>query len=350
MKIGVPTEIKPLEGRVGLVPQAAGDILHAGHQVCVQSGAGMASGFSDADYVQQGVQIVPDAESLYGESELIVKVKEPIGPELELLREDHILFSYLHLAALPELTKRLLDIGLTAVGFETVEEHEGLPLLAPMSDIAGRIAVQAGIHYLHRTLGGKGVMLGGMPSVPRGNVVIMGAGNAGGNSARVAASLGAKVTVFDKIPHKLAEMHHLAPNISALYPYKGALETAVAKADLLIGAILVPGARTPTLVSRELVKTMEPRSVIVDIAVDQGGCVETIKPTTYEDPVYVEENVLHFGVTNMPGAVPKTSSVALSASLTPYVSRLARKDWRQDQPLVGGINVDKGKIVHPALL
>ena len=350
MKIGVPTEIKPLEGRVGLIPQAAGEIVHSGHQVYLQAGAGLASGFSDEDYLQQGVEVVPDAEQLYGESELIVKVKEPVDPELDLLRENHILFSYLHLAALPELTRRLCDIGLTAVGFETVEEHGGLPLLAPMSDIAGRIAVQAGIHYLHRTLGGKGIMLAGMPSVPRGNVVIMGAGHAGGNSARMAASLGAKVTVFDKKPQKLAEMHHLAPNISALYPYRGALEEAVAKADLLIGAVLVPGARAPNLVSRELVRTMEPRSVIVDIAVDQGGCVETIKPTTYEDPVYVEEDVLHFGVTNMPGAVPKTSSVALSASLTPYVLRLASKDWRQDQPLVGGINVDQGKVVHPALL
>lgn len=350
MKIGVPTEIKPLEGRVGLIPQAAGDLVHAGHEVFVQKGAGLASGFMDEAYTRLGVRTLPDAESLYGEATLIVKVKEPIAQELGYLRPDHLLFSYLHLAALPELTKHLCDTGLTAVAFETVVEYGGLPLLAPMSDIAGRIAVQAGIHYLHRTLGGKGIMLGGMPSVPRGNVVIMGAGVAGGNSARVAASLGAKVTVFDNNPRKLAEMHHLAPNISALYPYKGALEEAVAKADLLIGAVLIPGAKTPQLVSRELVQTMESRSVIVDIAVDQGGCVETIRPTTYEDPVYVEEDVLHFGVTNMPGAVPKTSSVALSASLTPYVLRLAREGWREDQALVQGINVDKGKVVHSALL
>lgn len=350
MKIGIPTEIKPKEGRVGLVPQAAGELVRAGHQVYVQSGAGIASGFSDEQFVQQGVQILPDAAALYGQAELIVKVKEPYGSELDLLQSRHLVFSYLHLAALPELTRKLCEIGLTGVGFETVVEHGGLPLLAPMSDIAGRIAVQAGTHYLHRSLGGKGVLLGGLPSVGRGHVVVIGAGNAGGNSARMAAALGAKVTVFDKNPARLAEMHQLGANVSALYPFASALSEAVAQADLLIGAVLVPGAKAPHLVSREQVASMEPGSVIVDIAVDQGGCLETTRPTTYEDPVYVEQGVLHFAVTNMPGAVPKTSSLALSAALVPYVLRLAKSDWRNDLALVGGINVDAGRVVHPALL
>jgi alanine dehydrogenase len=350
MRIGIPTEIKPLEGRVGLIPAAAGDLVSGGHQVLLQQGAGIVSGFCDHDYTKLGVRLVENATALYAEAELIVKVKEPVGTELDMLQSHHLLFSFLHLAAIPELTTKLCEIGLTAVAFETVMDHGGLPLLAPMSNIAGRIAVQAGTHYLHRSLGGKGVLLGGLGSVERGSVVVLGAGNAGGNAVHVAANLGARVTVFDKNPLKLAQMHELAPNITALYPYQEELDRAIREADLLIGAVLLPGARAPVLVTREQVAGMQPGSVIVDIAVDQGGCIETIHPTTYDNPVYMEEGVQHFAVTNMPGAVPRTASAALSAALLPYVQRLAGGDWQDDQSLVSGVNVSEGKVVLPALL
>ena len=350
MRIGIPQEIKPLEGRVGMIPAAAGDLVAAGHQVLVQQGAGVISGFSDHDYTELGVRLVTDAAALYAEAELIVKVKEPVGPELDLLQSHHLLFGFLHLAAIPELTAKLCEIGLTAVAFETVMDHGGLPVLAPMSNIAGRIAVQAGTHYLHSSLGGKGVLLGGLGSVERGNVVVLGAGYAGGNSVHLAASLGARVTVFDKNPLKLAKMYELAPNITALYPYQDELDRAVREADLLIGAVLLPGARAPVLITREQVAGMQPGSVIVDIAVDQGGCIETTHPTTYENPVYTEEGVQHFAVTNIPGAVPRTASAALSAALLPYVQRLARGNWQDDQVLAQGVNVSEGKVVLPALL
>ncbi len=350
MQIGIPKEIKPMEGRVALVPEAAAELVRAGHRVLLQEGAGEASGFEDEAYERHGVATVPDAETLYGESRLIVKVKEPVGPELALLRRDHLLFSFLHLAAEPELTRRLCDIGLTAIGFETVEVDGTLPILAPMSNIAGRIAVQWGARLLGRPAGGKGLLLGGVPATARGRVVVIGAGHAGGHAVRVAAALGAEVTVFDRKAEKLEAMMAVAPNVTARYPYAEAVAEAVAGADLLVGAVLVPGARTPRLVSREQVATMEKGSVIVDIAVDQGGCVETTRPTTWEAPVHHEEGVLHFGVTNMPGAVPKTASVALSASLTPWVLRLAREGWEKDDVLLAAVNVRDGEVVHPALV
>ncbi|WP_457676993.1 alanine dehydrogenase [Thiolapillus sp.] len=349
MRIAIPKEIKPLEGRVALVPDAAAQLVHAGHQVFLQAGAGDASGYADSRYEKGGVRILPDAEAVYEKGEMILKVKEPVGPELELLQEHHLLFSFLHLAALPELTNRLCAIGLTAVAFETVEDH-GLPILAPMSNVAGRIAIQAGTHYLHAPAGGKGLMLGGLPGTRRGRVVIIGAGNAGGNAARLAAGMGADVTVFDRQPAKLEAMMALGSNVTALYPYRDAIEQAVAGADLLVGAVLIPGARAPHVVSRQQVGNMQPGSAIVDIAVDQGGCIETTRPTTWEAPVYNELGVSHFCVTNIPGAVPKTSSSALSANLTPWVLRLAEKNWRDDPVLRAAVNVDKGKVVHPALL
>ncbi len=349
MRIAIPKEIKPQEGRVALVPDAAADLVRAGHEVFLQAGAGEASGYPDSCYEKLGVQILPDAAAVYEKGEMILKVKEPVGPELDLLQPRHLLFSFLHLAALPALTQRLCAIGLTAVAFETVEDH-GLPLLAPMSNVAGRIAVQSGTHYLHAPAGGKGLMLGGLPGTRRGRVVIIGAGNAGGNAARLAAGMGADVTVFDKQPTKLEAMMALGPNVTALYPYREALDKAVTQADLLIGAVLIPGARAPRVVSREQVSKMQPGGVIVDIAVDQGGCIETTRPTTWEAPVYSECGISHFCVTNIPGAVPKTSSSALSASLTPWVLRLARDDWREDPVLRSAINVDRGKVVHPALL
>jgi len=351
MRIGVPSETKTLEGRVALVPAACGDLVLRGHEVYVQSGAGEKSGFKDSDYERVGVKIAATAKKLYEAGELIVKVKEPIAGDLKHLRKDHLLFCYLHLAAEPKLTKALLDIGLTGVAFESVEDTDGtLPLLAPMSIIAGRIATQIGTHLLHQPAGGKGKLLGGLPSTVRGKVIVFGAGAAGRNSAELAAAAGANVIVFEKRQDRLREMMNLAPNVTALYPYEETVAREIKDADLVIGAVLIPSAKAPRVVTRAMVKSMEPGSVLVDISIDQGGCFETSKPTTYAEPTYVVDGVTHFCVTNMPGAVPQTSSQAICAAILPYVNRLASdKNWKKFEPLKKGINVENGKIVHPAL-
>jgi len=351
MRIGVPKETKTLEGRVALVPAAAGDLVKRGHEVWLEQGAGDKSGFRDEQYTQLGVKIAPDAAALYEKGEMIVKVKEPIAGDLQHLRKDHLLFCYLHLAAEPVLTKQLLDIGLTGVAFETVELPNGdLPLLAPMSIIAGKIGVQVGTHLLHQPEGGKGKLLGGLPSTERGKVVVFGAGKAGGASAALAASAGANVTVFEMRQDRMDEMMRLGHNVTALYPYHDVVAREVASADLVVGAVLVTGARAPHVLTREMLKGMEDGSVVVDISIDQGGCFETSRPTTWKEPTYVEEGVTHFCVTNMPGAVPQTSSQAICAAILPWVNKLASgADWRQNQALVRGINVEAGKLVHPAL-
>lgn len=350
MKIGIPKEVKILEGRVALVPAAVGELVQSGHEVFVEQGAGIISGFSDDQYRAAGATVVADAKTLYGTAKLVVKVKEPQPAEVALLRADHLLFSYLHLAAEPKLTQELLRIGLTAVAFETVQETDmSLPLLAPMSDIAGRIATQVGTHYLHRPMGGKGILLGGLPAAERGRVVVVGAGVAGGNAARVAAGLGAEVIVFDRNRTKLAQMRDLGPNVTTLFAYDDAIKSAVLQADLVIGAVLITGERAPHIISAQTVRQMQRGSVIVDISVDQGGCIETTRPTTYDNPTYVWEGVTHFCVTNMPGAVPKTSTQAICAAILPYLQKLAQPTWRQDAALAAGINVEGGKVVHPGL-
>ena len=350
MDIGIPKEIKVLEGRVALVPAAVAELCRLGHCVFVETGAGQASGYNDAAYAQAGAQVVDNAADLYARSPLIVKVKEPVAGDLEHLTKDHIVFSYLHLAALPELTRELQAIGLTAIGFETIAVGRQLPLLAPMSDIAGRLAVQIGSNLLYRPQGGKGLLLGGLPGVERGRVVILGAGVAGGNAALVAAALGAEVTVFDRDRDKLAQMRALGGNVTGLHSYGESIAEAVREADLLIGAILVPGKKATHLVSEAMVKDMQAGSVIVDIAVDQGGCIETTRPTDYSQPTFELHRVTHFGVTNMPGAVPRSATQALSAAILPWLERLAAPGWREDPVLVGAVNVDAGKVVHPALL
>lgn len=351
MRIGIPREIKPREGRVGLIPAACSELVRNGHDVFVESGAGEKSGYGDQNYRDIGVQILPTAQDVYGKAQMVVKVKEPIEGDLQLLRKDHLLFCYLHLAALPELTRRLCDIGLTAVAFETVEDVKGrLPLLAPMSDIAGRLSIQIGAHLLHQPQGGKGILLGGVPAAKRGRVVILGGGVAGGNAAVVAAGLGAEVVVFDNDRDKLVAARALGANVTGLYPHPADVADAVHSADIVVGAVLVTGAKAPHVVSAQMVKSMQAGSVILDISVDQGGCVETTKPTTYEAPTYQWEGVTHFTVTNMPGAVPRTSSQALSAATATYASRLADGDWQDDLDLRKGINVQDGKVVHPALL
>ena len=351
MKIGIPKETKTLEGRVALVPAAAADLVRTDNEVYIQSGAGLMSGFSDEDYQQVGVKIEPDAESLYGVAEMIVKVKEPIAGDLKYLREDHLLFCYLHLAAEPELTQSLLDIGLTGVAFETVEEADGsLPLLAPMSIIAGKIATQVGTSTLHHPMGGKGLLLGGLPSTERGKVVVLGGGAAGGNAAALAAAGGANVVVFDKRQDRLAQMMAMGSNVTTLYPYQELVAAEISNADLVIGAVLVTGAKAPHVITEDMVKGMEPGSVIADISVDQGGCVATTRPTTWAEPTFVKHGVVHFSVTNMPGAVPRTSTHAISAAILPYVQRLTHVDWPSVPSLQKGINVQGGQIVHPALM
>jgi len=340
----------PLEGRVALLPDACRQLVDAGHAVLLEHGAGRLSGYPDAAYEAAGVRIVGDHAGVFAGSTLIVKVKEPQPEELGLLTPEHCLFSFLHLAAEPELSGKLQAIGLTAVGFETVEEDNGdLPILAPMSDIAGRIATQVATTLLHSPQGGKGLLLGGIPAADRGRVVIIGAGTAGGNAALLAAAIGAEVTVFDLDRKRLAAMRELGNNVTALYPYQASLETAVAAADIVIGAVLNTGRQAPHVVTRDMVKRMEPGSVIIDISVDQGGCVETTRPTTYNKPTYLEEGVVHFTVTNMPGAVPKSASQALSAALTPYVLAITRPDWKSSRPLARGINIEAGELRHPAL-
>ena len=350
MRIAVPTELKPLEGRVGLIPAACAEMVNAGHEVAVQSGAGLKSGYSDQQFERVGVKMVPNAAALFADAELIVKVKEPIAEDLEHLRSNHLLFCYLHLAALPELTQRLCEINLTAVAFETVEDASGrLPLLAPMSDIAGRLSMQVATHLLHQPQGGKGILLGGVAAAKRGKVVVLGGGVAGGNSAEVAAGLGAEVIVFDMDRNALNRARAMGPNVTGLYPHSEDVAAAVREADIVVGAVLITGERAPHVVSEAMIESMQPGSVVVDISVDQGGCVETTHPTTYADPTYKVHEVTHFTVTNMPGAVPRTSSQALSAAIAPYVARLTQADWQDHPGLRSGINVQAGKVIHPAL-
>ena len=349
MRIGIPKEIKVQEGRVALTPAACAELIARGQEVTVQSTAGIYAGYRDEHYISVGCTMLEEAKTLYQQSDLIVKVKEPQPIEVEWLRPDQRLFSFLHLAAEPELTRLLLDSGTTAIGFETILENGEIPILAPMSDIAGRISVQIGTNLLQHQHQGRGVLLGGVAGTERGEVVILGAGVAGGNAAVMAQGMGANVTIFDLNRNKLDKMRSLGPNVTALHADQQTIESYVKNADLLIGAILIPGAKTPIIVSETLVAQMHKGSVAIDISVDQGGCIETIHPTSYANPTYIVNDVIHCGVTNLPGAVPRTSSQALSASLLPYILRLIRDNWQNDQVLVDAINVQAGKIVHPAL-
>ncbi|MBA3582246.1 MAG: alanine dehydrogenase [Gammaproteobacteria bacterium] len=350
MHIGIPKETKLREGRVAIIPTDAARLLAAGHTVSIETGAGVSSGFSDSEYSTIGVQIAANAAQLYAQATLIVKVKEPISGDLALLRSDHLLFSYLHLAAEPALTQHLCNIGLTAIAFETVTAADGsLPLLAPMSAIAGRVAVQVGAHALHQSQGGRGILLGGLNGTEPGHVVILGAGVAGHHAAQMAIGLGAHVTLLDKRADRLSAIAQQL-SVQTVLADEQQIAMLVQQADLLIGAVLIPGARAPIVVSEAMVKTMRSGSVIADISVDQGGCIATTRPTTYADPLYTMHGVQHFTVTNMPGAVPRTAAQALSAAITPYVLRLANNNWQQAADLKAGVNVQAGKIVHPALL
>ena len=350
MIIGVPKEVKDYEYRVSLTPDGARVLLQAGHRVVVEPSAGQGSGFSDDAYRQAGVQVAGSKAEVFQQADLIVKVKEPQLSECALFRPGQVLFTYLHLASLPDLTKALVAADITAIAYETVEARDhSLPMLRPMSEIAGRLAVQVGAHYLGAVQGGRGLLLAGVPGVPPAHVVVLGAGVVGTSAVRIAVGMGARVTVINLDLDRLRFLDDLyGGRIATCAATESAIERAVVEADLVIGAVLVPGARAPKVVSRGLVKKMKPGSVIVDVAVDQGGCCETTRPTTHSDPVYVVDGVLHYCVTNMPGIVPHTSTLALTNTTLPYIVRLAsegvEKAIRSDPGLAKGVNVMNGRI------
>lgn len=353
MEIGVPKEIKDQEFRVGLSPSSVRALVERGHSVFVEQDAGAGSGFTDADYSQAGAKRVATAQEVWSR-ELVVKVKEPLAPEYELLQKGQILFTYLHLAADRILTENLLNSGVSAIAYETVElPDRRLPLLMPMSVIAGRLSVQFGARYLERQQGGRGVLLGGVPGVKPGRVVILGGGVVGTEAARMAIGMGAQVTILDVNVDRLSCLEDLfGSRVELLYSNSSHVEESVLKADLLVGAVLVLARRAPTLVSRDLVKRMRSGSVIVDVAVDQGGCIETVRPTSHSHPTYVEEGVVHYGVPNMPGAVPWTATQALNNSTLPYVLKLANYGLAaldRDPVLAKGLNVQHHHLVHPAV-
>lgn len=355
MIIGVPREIKDGDNRVSLTPAGADALVRAGHTVLVEQTAGVGSGFGDAEYAEAGASLVTEAADLWACAELVVKVKEPLPAEYQYLRSDLLLFTYLHLAGAPELTRALLDSGVTALAYETVQRPDGsLPLLIPMSEVAGKLATQIGARCLEKPSGGRGVLISGVPGVPPAEVVILGCGAVGVNAAKVALGMGASVTILDVNHERLKYLDDILQNrVVTVYSNAYNLARAVGYADLFIGAVLIPGARAPHLVTEAMVKRMKPGSVIVDVAVDQGGCVETTRPTSHSAPTYVLHDVVHYAVPNMPALVPRTSTFALSNATLPYIARLAAANLDQvlsaDPELARGLNVREGKIVHPVV-
>ncbi len=355
MKIGVPREVKPDEYRVALVPAGAAALVAEGHSVHVESGAGLGSAFTDEQYATAGATIVADAAAIWAAADIVVKVKEPIRAEWRHLRAGQTIFTYFHFAADRELMQAHLDSGATCIAYETVQLPTGeLPLLTPMSEVAGCMAVQEGAKYLEKFYGGRGVLLGGVPGVPPAHVVVIGGGVVGSNAARTAAGLGARVTLLDPSLERLRQLSEVLPaNVQTLYSNRHSLLEQIATADLVIGAVLIPGAAAPKLILRADLKTMREGSVIVDVAVDQGGCVETTRPTTHHDPIYIVDGVVHYAVANMPGGVPRTSTLALTNSTFPYLRQLAGKGWQQalrdSVPLRRGLNIVDGKISYHAV-
>ena len=350
MLIGCPTEIKPQEFRVGLTPSAASELVAHGHKVLIQSGAGLGAGFTDDDYRAAGAEIAPDAKTVFDRAEMIVKVKEPQAVERAMLRRGQVLFTYLHLAPDPEQTRDLLNCGVTAIAYETVTDPRGgLPLLAPMSEVAGRLAPQAGAWALQKANGGEGVLLGGVPGVHPANVVIIGGGVVGTAAARVAAGMGAQVTVLDRSIPRLSYLDDIfMGRLTTQYATAAATADLLPTADMIIGAVLIPGAAAPKLISRAQLGLMKPGAVLVDVAIDQGGCFETSHPTTHQDPIYEVDGIIHYCVANMPGAVPRTSTQALGNATLPFVLALADKGWRQalrdDAHLRAGLSTHEGQL------
>lgn len=355
MIIGVPKEIKNQEYRVGLTPAGVKELTQRGHQVMVQKDAGSAIGFFDLNYQAAGAEIVAEADTIFSKADMIIKVKEPQPEEYRRLRSGQLLFTYLHLAPDPDQTQGLLQSGCTAIAYETVTDDQGgLPLLAPMSEVAGRLSVQAGARCLEKSMGGRGVLLGGVPGVEPGHVTIIGGGVVGENAARMALGLGAEVTLLDRSVSRLRELdHRYQGRLKTLYSTTESVLQCIRRSDLVVGAVLVPGAAAPKLISREMLKQMIPGSVLVDVAIDQGGCFETSRATTHDNPVYTEEGIVHYCVANMPGAVARTATLALTNATLPFVLELAQKGWqhalKDDKHLMNGLNIHAGQVTNQAV-
>ncbi|GLP87603.1 alanine dehydrogenase [Tritonibacter mobilis] len=355
MKIGCPTEIKPQEFRVGMTPDAAREAVVHGHQVMIQTGAGLGAGFPDEDYIAAGAAIIDTAEEIFASADMIVKVKEPQAVERKMLREGQLLFTYLHLAPDPEQTHDLLASGCTAIAYETVtDDRGGLPLLAPMSEVAGRLAPQVGAYTLQKANGGRGVLMGGVPGVAPAKVVVVGGGVVGTHAAKIAAGMGADVTVLDRSLPRLKYLDDVfGGTFKNRYSTAGATAELIREADMVIGAVLIPGAAAPKLVSRADLSEMKPGAVLVDVAIDQGGCFETSRATTHADPIYEVDGIMHYCVANMPGAVARTSTQALGNATLPFLLALADKGWKQacadDPHLLNGLNVHAGKLTYYAV-
>ncbi len=351
MRVGIPTEIKNNEFRVAITPAGVAELVHRGHEVLIQAGAGEGSAISDADFKRAGAQMVNNVDEVWEEADLLLKVKEPIEPEYKRLRKGQTLFTYLHLAASKPCTDALLSSGTTSIAYETVQTGDGaLPLLAPMSEVAGRLAAQVGAYHLMRTHGGRGVLMGGVPGVAPANVVVIGGGMAGDNAAAVAKGMGARVTVFDLNINTLRKIDaEYGGSIETRYSSRLDLEDAVKEADLVIGAVLVPGAKAPKLVTNSTVAHMKPGSVLVDIAIDQGGCFEDSRPTTHDNPTFAVHDAVFYCVANMPGAVPRTSTYALTNATMPYVVKLAERGWKAacqaDSSLAKGLSTHEGDLL-----
>lgn len=355
MIIGVPKEIKNNENRVALTPAGAMALSKRGHQVFVQASAGEGSGFSDAEYEAAGASLLPTIEATYDKAEMIMKVKEPIEPEYSLVKKDQLLFTYFHFASYEPLTKAMIDSGAICLAYETVElPNRSLPLLVPMSEVAGRMSIQEGAKYLEKPMGGRGVLLGGVPGVAPGKVLILGGGIVGTEAAKMAAGLGADVTIMDISLPRLRYLNDTMPaNVKTVHSNEYSIRQHIQDSDLIVGAVLIHGAKAPKLITRDMLKLMRPGTVLVDVAVDQGGCIETCKPTTHAEPTYVIDGIMHYCVANMPGAVPYTSTLALTNATLPYAIQLADKGWKQacadNEPLSLGLNVIGGKVVYHAV-
>jgi alanine dehydrogenase len=355
MIIGVPKEIKNNENRVALTPAGTQELVKRGHQVFVQATAGEGSGFLDEDYVASGAQILPDIQSTYAKAEMIMKVKEPIEEEYELIKEDQLVFTYFHFAAYEDLTKAMIKNKSICLAYETVEKPDrSLPLLVPMSEVAGRMAIQEGAKYLEKPLKGRGILLGGVPGVRPAKVMIMGGGVVGTNAAKMAAGMGADVTIMDVNLQRLRYLDDVMPaNVNTFMSNEYNIREMLHRVDLIVGAVLIPGGKAPHLITRDMLKEMRPGTVLVDVAVDQGGCIETCKPTTHQDPTYIIDDVVHYCVANMPGAVPYTSTLALTNATLPYAIQLAEKGWvkacQDNRELALGLNIIKGDVVYDAV-
>nr|BCX01131.1 MAG: alanine dehydrogenase [Bacteroidota bacterium] len=355
MLVGVPREIKPYENRVAITPAGVHEFRKRGHRVLIEAGAGLGSGFTDAQYREAGAEILDTAEEVYARAEMILKVKEPIEPEYRLLREDQIVFTFFHFAASRELTEAVMRSRCVAIAYETVQRADGsLPLLIPMSEVAGRMSIQEGAKYLEKTHGGKGILLGGVPGVRPAHVLILGGGVVGSNAARIAAGMGAQVTILDVNLYRLRQLSEVMPaNVITQVSNEHTIRELLPSVDLVIGAVLIPGARAPHLITRDMLGLMRPGTVVIDVAVDQGGCIETCHPTTHENPTYVVDGIVHYCVANMPGAVPMTSTIALTNATLPYALELADKGWvralRENRELLAGANVVHGRIVYPGV-